>query len=107
MKITKNLINKIYNLEIKLTKEKDKYQLSKYYDLIPMYDIRSLKIYPIDKYKIYNYLILSDYRFINDGMFDWLNYLYTKYKTDQYKYNIDIMNNYNIKTLYLPYFFFF
>ena len=100
MKITKNLINKIYNLEIKLTKEKDKYQLSKYYDLIPMYDIRSLKIYPIDKYKIYNYLILSDYRFINDGMFDWLNYLYTKYKTDQYKYNIDIMNNYNIKTLY-------
>ena len=72
MKITKNLINKIYNLEITLSDENDKYQLSKYYDQIPMYDIRSLKIYPIDKYKIYNYLILSDYRFINDGMYDWL-----------------------------------
>ena len=48
MIINEKLINDIFNLKIKL-KKKDKDKLSKYQELIPMYDIYSQEIYPIKK----------------------------------------------------------
>ena len=104
MKINENFIEKIFNLEIKLNNEKDKNKLSKYENQIPMYDIRSERIYPINKKNLYNRLMISDYRFINDEIYDWLVNLYEKYKNikeraDIYKKNIDIIKNYNIKIL--------
>jgi hypothetical protein len=57
MKINEKFIDKIFNLEIKIKKEKDKIKLSKYEELIPMYDIRSERVYPINKQNLYNRLI--------------------------------------------------
>jgi len=99
MKINEKLIDKIFNLEIKLTNENEKYKLSSYENLIPMYDIRSERIYPINRKNLYNRLIISDYRFINEEIYEWINNLYNKYKSDKYKKNIEIMKNYNITIL--------
>ena len=65
MKIDLEFIKRIFNLEIKLKNKEDKIKLSKYEDLIPMYDIYSQKIYPINKQNIHYRLIESHYRFIN------------------------------------------
>jgi hypothetical protein len=99
MKINENFITKIFNLEIKLTNDKDKKKLSKYEHLIPMYDIRSEKVYPIHKKDLYNKLTISDYRFVNDEIYDWLKNLYNKYKLEKYKYNLNIIDNYDINIL--------
>jgi hypothetical protein len=53
MKINLDFINKIFNLEMKITIQKDKDKLSRYEDYIPMYDIYSQKIYPISKKNIH------------------------------------------------------
>jgi len=104
MKINEKFIDKIFNLEIKIKKEKDKIKLSKYEELIPMYDIRSERVYPINKQNLYNRLTISDYRFVNDEIYEWLLNLYKKYKDNIdkgpiYKKNIEIIKNYNINTL--------
>ena len=78
MKINLDFINKIFNLEIKITNQKDRDKLSKYEDYIPMYDIYSQKIYPIAKKNIHHKLIEAHYRFINQEISEWLNNLYNK-----------------------------
>ena len=50
MKIDSEFVKKIFNLEIKIKNHEDKIKLSKYEELIPMYDIYSQKIYPIKKW---------------------------------------------------------
>jgi hypothetical protein len=104
MKIDSEFVKKIFNLEIKINKNEDKIKLSKYEELIPMYDIYSQKIYPINKQNIHYRLIDSHYRFVNNEIFQWIKNLYDKYSNDKilgprFKYNIDLMNNYDIDTL--------
>lgn len=105
MKIDSEFINKIFNLKIKLKKESDKIKLSKYEELIPMYDIYSQKIYPINKQNLHYRLIESHYRFINKEIYDWLKYLYDKYNKDEilgprFKNNLEILTNYDIEILF-------
>ena len=56
MKINEKLIDKIYNYDpkkrIKLKNKNDIIKLSEYQEIIPMYDIYSEKIYPINKENI-------------------------------------------------------
>jgi hypothetical protein len=104
MKINLDFINKIFSLEIKLTKQKEKDKLSNYEDYIPMYDIYSQKIYPISKKNIHHKLIEAHYRFINLEIYEWLNNLYNKnidnkILSTKYKNNIDIISNYNLNIL--------
>jgi hypothetical protein len=104
MKINLDFINKVFNLEINITNQKDKDKLSKYEDYIPMYDIYSQKIYPIAKKNIHHKLIEAHYRFINQEISEWLNNLYNKNINDlvlskKYKYNLEIISNYNLEIL--------
>jgi hypothetical protein len=104
MKINSDFIYKIFNLEIKLKKDSDKIKLSKYEDQVPMYDIYSQKIYPINKTNIHYRLIDSHYRFINEEVYRWLTQLYDKYIDDdikgpKLKYNLSVLDNYHIPTL--------
>jgi hypothetical protein len=104
MKINSDFIYKIFNLKLKLKKESDMIKLSLYEEQIPMYDIYSQKVYPIDKKNIHYRLIDSHYRFINEEVYRWLSNLYKKYKEDKvigdkFNYNIMVMNNYHIPTL--------
>lgn len=104
MKINLDFINKIFNLELKLTNQKEKDKLSKYEDYIPMYDIYSQRIYPIAKKNIHHKLIEAHYRFINQEISEWLNNLYNKNINDlilsqKYKDNIEIITNYNLDIL--------
>ena len=104
MKIDSEFIKKIFNLKIKIKNKDDKIKLSKYEELIPMYDIYSQKIYPINKQNIHYRLIDSHYRFINNEIYQWIKNLYDKYSKDEnlssrFKYNIDVMDNYDIDTL--------
>jgi hypothetical protein len=104
MKINSDFIYKIFNLEIKLKKDSDKIKVSKYEEQIPMYDIYSQKIYPINKTNIHHRLIESHYRFINEEIYRWLTLLYNKYIKDdikgpKLKYNLSVLANYDIPTL--------
>ena len=104
MKINDKIIEKIFSLKLKLVKKKDMNKLSQYENLIPMYDIRSERIYPINKENLYERLLISDYRFINSEIYDWIVYLYNKYKDNKdrsviFKKNLTIMKNYNLNIL--------
>ena len=101
MKIDSDFINKIFNFKIKLKKDDDKIKLSKYEDFIPMYDIYSQHIYPINKKNIHYRLIESHYRFINKEIHDWIKKLYIKNKNDPilgqcFNNILKILDNYNI-----------
>lgn len=104
MKIDEKMIDDIFELKIKV-KDKDKIKFSKYTEKIPMYDIYSQEIYPINKENIHHRLIESHYRFINEEIYDWLKNLYEKYKSNKelahkFERNIKIIKNYDIPTLY-------
>ena len=104
MKIDSKFINDIFNRKIKLTKKEDKVKLSKYEEQIPMYDIYSKEIYPINKKNIHSRLIEYHYRFINKEVYEWIKLLYDKnIKNTELatKYNnlLKIMDNYDIDTL--------
>ena len=64
MKINSSLILKIFNNEIKIKNKLDKIKISKFEEIIPMYDIYSQKIYPINKcfFRLTDY----HYRFITE-----------------------------------------
>lgn len=103
MIINDKLILDIFNLKITIT-NKDKIKLSRYQELIPMYDIYSQQIYPIKKQNIHHRLIDSDYRFITYEIKDWIENLYNKYKSNKilenkFKNNLQIIKNYDIDTL--------
>lgn len=101
MKINKEFVIKIFELKIKLNKKEDKNKLSKFQEIIPMYDIYSKSIYPISKYNLHERLVNNHYRFINTELFDWLkNQLKKKNKFYEiYKNNLNIIENYNIDLL--------
>jgi len=99
MIINEKIIIDIFNLKIKFKNEKDIIKLSKYEDFIPMYDIYSENIYPINKENIYYRLINCDYRFIDVHIYDWLLNKYKKYKKDEIKKILEIIKNYNIDIL--------
>jgi hypothetical protein len=104
MIITERLINEIFELKVKIEDPEQKILLSKYQELIPMFDIRTKQIYPINKMNLHYRLIECDYRFINNEIVGWIKLLYDKYKNDKeygkiYKKNLKIINNYDINTL--------
>jgi hypothetical protein len=103
MIINEKTIKDIFDLKLKV-KDKDKDILSKYQEIIPMYDIYSQQIYPINKKNIHYRLIDSDYRFINNEIKDWIKKLYIKNKNNKelltkLKNNLEIIDNYNIDIL--------
>ena len=116
MKINEQFIKNIFNHKIKLKNKKDKVKLSLYYESIPMYDIYTLKIYPIKKENIYYRLTNSHYRFINNEIKNWIMQNHLKYsnKLDDLKGEekqqmenvikkldkmIELINNYDIDVL--------
>jgi hypothetical protein len=64
-----------------------------------MYDIYSQKIYPINKKNLHYRLIESHYRFVNEEIYQWITNLYEKSLNKKFKYNIDVMTNYDIPIL--------
>jgi hypothetical protein len=101
MKINKDLIYKIFELKIKIIKKSDKVKISKFDEIIPMYDIFSKRIFPILKYNLHDRLINSHYRFINNELKDWIsNQIKKKNKYyDILKNNLNIISNYDINIL--------
>lgn len=111
MKVTDKLINDIFNQKIKLTSKKDIDELSKYQNIIPLYDIYSHLIYPTNFNQIEDYIINKHYRFITKPQKDiFKNYLdklneinklsnEQKIFQDKIKYNLDIIKNYNLDLL--------
>ncbi len=103
MKIDFEMIQKIFNRKIELNKQKDKIALSQYNEYIPMYDIFSDNIYPINSMKLYYRLVSCHYRFITDEVKQWI--INKKSKTDDegkishYQKMLDIINNYDLDTL--------
>jgi hypothetical protein len=101
MIINEKLIYNIFNLKKKI---KNKIELSKYQELIPMYDIYSNQIFPIKKKNIHYRLIECHYRFINNEIYQWIKNLYKKSKKNTklneiLKNNLKIIKNYDIKIL--------
>lgn len=117
MKINEKIIEDIFNHKVKLKNSSDKNLLSKYSELIPMYDIYTQKIYPIKKENVYFRLTESNYRFINNEVKNWIllqeDKIKKKIKDSTNKEEkiqmellknrlndmIEIMENYNIETL--------
>jgi hypothetical protein len=104
MKIDSKFINNIFCRKIKLTKIEDKMKLSLYEEQIPMYDIYSKEIYPINKKNIHSRLIEYHYRFINKEVYEWIKLLHDKNIKNielatKYSNLLKIMDNYDINTL--------
>jgi hypothetical protein len=99
MKIDFEMIKKIFNRKIKLKNKKDKIALSLYSDYVPMYDIFSENIYPINCMKLYYRLVECHYRFITDEIKQWIKNKMSKNKGDHYQDMLDIINNYDLETL--------
>ena len=101
MKINFDMIKKIFDGKLKITKKSDKIKLSKYEEYIPMYDIYSEKIYPINKINLYERLIVYHYRFINNEVKNWIENKSKKEKNfENHKKNLEIIDNYELDTLY-------
>lgn len=118
MKIDEKFIENIFSEKISITKTQDKIKLSKYEEIIPMYDITTENIFPINKFNIEDRLIISNYRFINNEIKMWINNKYTKYSKkltthsdksedfneiteyiERLRHMIKIISNYDIDTL--------
>lgn len=109
MKIDEKIINKIFEGKLVIKKKEDKIKLSKYEELIPMFDVRSERLYPIKKNNLYYRLVDCDYRFINKRVYTWFNNVvehfkkkdcYDQNKIDSYQKMVDILNNYDLDILY-------
>jgi hypothetical protein len=103
MIINEKIIKDIFNLKIKLTGMQKK-TLSKFQDLIPMYDIYTQTIYPIKKTELYKRLIDYNFRFITDSIIDWFECMLKKIKDDnilikKIETNLKIMENYDLDIL--------
>jgi len=95
-----NYIKEIFEKKKHILKDKaKKILISKYEELIPMYDIYSERIYPITKNNLHYRLIECHYRFLTEDIVLWINNKYKKYKDDKNKDNINIILNYDIPTL--------
>lgn len=100
MKINLELIKKIFNEKVKIIKNEDRQKISRYEEYIPMYDIYSERIYPINRKNLYQRLINYHYRFINKEIKGWIENKFKKNKSSIMKYNINIINNYDVDVLY-------
>jgi hypothetical protein len=104
MKIDTKFINNIFSLKLKVKNKSDKIKLSQYEEQIPMYDIYSKEIYPINKKNIHSRLLEYHYRFINKEVYEWIKILFEKNKknknmADKYHKLLLIIDNYDIETL--------
>ena len=72
MKINLDFIKKIFTGNIELTKYEDKIKLSKYSEYLPMYDIYTDNIYPINNLKLHYRLKKCHYRFITSEVKQWI-----------------------------------
>lgn len=104
MKIDTKFINNIFSLKLKVKNKSDKIKLSQYEEQIPMYDIYSKEIYPINKKNIHSRLLEYHYRFINKEVYEWIKLLFEKNKknkdmADKYQKLLLIIDNYDIETL--------
>ena len=111
MKITKKIIEQIFNGKKKLTKKKDIIELSKYNKIIPMYDRATWGVYPIKRDQLYYRLKISHYRFIEEPLIQWIINDLKKLEqrkrnnTENLAYkrlqlNLKILKNYDIDILY-------
>lgn len=112
MKINQDFINKIFTLKHK-TNKKEKELLSKYQEVIPLYDIYSHLIYPIPFNQIEDYILNKHYRFITEPQkqifINYLNKLKNIKKKDftndhklfqeKMEYNLKLIDNYDLKVL--------
>lgn len=80
MKINENLIEEIFSKKVKIKNKTDKIKLSKFEDLIPMYDIYTQTIYPIKKENLFFRLTESNYRFLTHDVIKWIKQKYDKSK---------------------------
>lgn len=111
MKINSKLIDDIFSLKKKLKNKKDKEKLSKYQEIIPLYDIYSHLIYPIKFMDVEINLLDNHYRFITKTQKKILeNYLkkvsdVKKLSEDEQEfknkmeYNLKIIDNYDLDIL--------
>lgn len=103
MKINLDFIKKIFNGEIELKKQEDKIKLSKYSDYIPMYDIYTENIYPINNLKLHYRLKDCHYRFVTSEVKKWIENKLSKVKDNitvkKYKLNLKILSNYDLTVL--------
>lgn len=99
MNIDYNLIKKIFNNKIKIKDTKTIKKISNYDEFIPMYDIYSDKIYPINKINLHYRLIDCHYRFITNEIKEWIKNKYSKYKNPSHKKILNILENYDLDIL--------
>lgn len=103
MKINNDFIKKIFNHELLLTKDDDRIKLSKYSELIPMYDIYTDSIYPIYNLKLHYRLKECHFRFITPEVIKWIQNKMSKTsdkeQIEKYSNNLKILSNYDIPTL--------
>ena len=103
MKINKKLIDKLFDNKIKLIKKKDKIKLSEYNEFIPMYDIYSEKIYPIENTDLHFRLKDCHFRFITDEVKQWIENKLKKESDknliNKFRTNLAIIENYDLNTL--------
>ena len=60
MKIDKKLLEDIFSLKKKIIKASDKKKLSKYEQIIPLYDIYSHLVYPVDFTEVEEQMMMKD-----------------------------------------------
>ena len=111
MKIDSKLINEIFSLKKKLKNKNDIILLSKYQDIIPLYDIYSHLIYPIVFSEVEDYILNKHYRFITKPQKQIFKNCLDKLEKktilqndekefeDKMKYNLEIIKNYNLEIL--------
>jgi len=111
MKIDKQLIDDIFLLKKKLTNDKDKTELSMFQEIIPLYDIYTHYIYPINFQDVENKVLNYHFRFINPTHVETLkNYVkklskqiklndIEKQFLEKIKYNLKVLENYQIDLL--------
>ena len=108
-KITKELVKKIFNLKNTIS-GKDKKELSKFQEIIPLYDIYSHLIYPIHFHEIEDYILNKHYRFLSKPQKQtFKNYLERlknkklsieeKEFKEKIEYNLKIIDNYDLDIL--------
>lgn len=103
MKINLDFIKKIFNGEVLLKKNEDKIKLSKYTEYIPMYDIYTEIIYPINNLNLHYRLKKCHYRFITSEIKQWIenkmNKTNDKKVLEKHKLNLSIIKNYDLNIL--------
>lgn len=101
--INYKLIERIFNRKTTIKNKKEKEELSKYTEYIPMYDIYSDSIYPIANENLSYRLLKCHYRFITDEIKQWIQNKLDKTedvsKIQKYKDNLAIIDCYDLDTL--------